>query len=70
MRENAKLLFTAVIDNDSIKQLLNNHSVDEVIVHVLKLASWGAIYLYLPSIWNFFSFETKLVTFLCTTIPI
>lgn len=39
MRENAKLLFTAVIDNDSIKQLLNNHSVDEVIVHVLKLAS-------------------------------
>lgn len=37
MRENAKLLFTTVIDNDSIKSLLNNHSVDEVILHVLKL---------------------------------
>lgn len=39
MRENAKLLFTTVISNDSIKSLLNNHSVDEVILHVLKLAS-------------------------------
>lgn len=39
MRENAKLLFTSVISNDSIKSLLNNHSVDEVILHVLKLAS-------------------------------
>lgn len=39
MRENTKLLFTTVINNDSIKSLLNNHSVDEVILHVLKLAS-------------------------------
>lgn len=39
MRENAKLLFTTVISNDSIKSLLNNHSVDEVILHVLKLAT-------------------------------
>lgn len=37
LRENAKLLFTTVIDNESIRELLNNHSVDEVILHVLKL---------------------------------
>lgn len=39
MRENAKMLFTSVISNDSIRSLLNNHTVDEVIVHVLKMAN-------------------------------
>lgn len=38
LRENAKLLFTVVIDDDAVKQLLNNQTVDEVIVHVLRLA--------------------------------
>lgn len=38
LRENAKLLFTAVIDDDAVKELLNNQTVDEVISHVLKLA--------------------------------
>ncbi|KAK4884706.1 hypothetical protein RN001_000977 [Aquatica leii] len=38
MRENAKLLFTVVIDDEAVKSLLNNQTVDEVILHVLKLA--------------------------------
>lgn len=38
LRENAKLLFTVVIDDDAVKSLLNNQTVDEVILHVLKLA--------------------------------
>lgn len=38
MRENVKLLFTTVIDNDLIKSMLNNNTIDEVINHVLKLA--------------------------------
>ncbi len=38
IRENTKLLFTTVIDNDTIKELLNNQTIDEVIVHVLKTA--------------------------------
>lgn len=38
MRENVKLLFTTVIDNESIKSMLNNNTIDEVIMHVLKLA--------------------------------
>lgn len=38
LRENAKLLFTVVIDDDAVKSLLNNQTVDEVIMHVLKLA--------------------------------
>lgn len=38
VRENTKLLFTTVIDNESIKELLNNQTIDEVIVHVLKTA--------------------------------
>ncbi|XP_072388123.1 uncharacterized protein [Diabrotica undecimpunctata] len=38
IRENAKLLFTAVIDDDAVKELLNNQTVDEVILHVLRLA--------------------------------
>lgn len=39
MRENVKLLFTVVIDDEAVKSLLNNQTVDEVIVHVLKLAN-------------------------------
>lgn len=38
IRENTKLLFTTVIDNESIKELLNNQTIDEVILHVLKTA--------------------------------
>ncbi|XP_059612334.1 zinc finger protein ZFP2 [Phlebotomus argentipes] len=38
MRENAKILFTVVIENDVIKSMLNNHTVDEVIKKVLKMA--------------------------------
>lgn len=38
IRENVKLLFTTVIGDDSIKEMLNNHTVDEVIEHVIKLA--------------------------------
>lgn len=38
LRENVKLLFTSVIDDESIKEMLNNHSIDEVICHVLKLS--------------------------------
>lgn len=38
MRENVKLLFTVVIDDAAVKSLLNNQTVDEVILHVLQLA--------------------------------
>ena len=38
LRENSKLLFTVVIDDHSVKTLLNNQTVDEVILHVLRLA--------------------------------
>lgn len=38
LRENCKLLFTVVIDDHAVKSLLNNQTVDEVILHVLKLA--------------------------------
>lgn len=38
LRENAKLLFTVVIDDNAVKTLLNNQTVDEVILHVLRLA--------------------------------
>ncbi|KAG5881749.1 hypothetical protein JTB14_029077 [Gonioctena quinquepunctata] len=38
IRENAKLLFTVVIDDEAVKELLNNQTVDEVILHVLRLA--------------------------------
>lgn len=38
MRENAKLLFTVVIDDEAVKELFNNQTVDEVILHVLRLA--------------------------------
>uniref|UniRef100_A0A182MH10 C2H2-type domain-containing protein n=1 Tax=Anopheles culicifacies TaxID=139723 RepID=A0A182MH10_9DIPT len=36
MRENTKILFSVTMDDDDIKALLNNHTVDEVIMHVLK----------------------------------
>lgn len=36
MRENSKLLFMAVLDDETIKSMLNNHTVDEVIMHVIK----------------------------------
>lgn len=39
IRENAKLLFTSVIDDATITTLLNNRTVDEVILHVLKLSN-------------------------------
>lgn len=42
MRENTKLLFTVVIDDDSIKTLLNNHTIDEVIIRVLKMSKGEA----------------------------
>lgn len=35
MREYVKLLFTVVVHNDSIKELLNNYPIDEVIEYVL-----------------------------------
>jgi hypothetical protein len=38
MRENTKLLFSMVMDEDHIKSLLNNYTVDEVITIVLKMA--------------------------------
>lgn len=38
LRENVKLLFTSVIDDESIKEMLNNHTIDEVICHVVKLS--------------------------------
>ncbi|CAG0900613.1 unnamed protein product [Darwinula stevensoni] len=38
LRHNAKLLFTVVIDDAAVKTLLNNQTVDEVIMHVLRLA--------------------------------
>ncbi|XP_058128875.1 protein suppressor of hairy wing-like [Anopheles coustani] len=36
MRENTKILFSVTMDEEDIKPLLNNHTVDEVIMHVLK----------------------------------
>lgn len=38
MRENTKQLFSLVLDEDHIKSLLNNYTVDEVITIVLKMA--------------------------------
>ncbi|KAK9509161.1 hypothetical protein O3M35_006539 [Rhynocoris fuscipes] len=38
LRHNIKLLFTVVIDDSAVKALLNNQTVDEVILHVLRLA--------------------------------
>lgn len=38
MRDNTKLLFSLVLDEDHIKSLLNNYTVDEVITIVLRMA--------------------------------
>lgn len=38
LREDVKLLFTSVIDDESIKEMLNNHTIDEVVCHVIKLS--------------------------------
>lgn len=38
IRENVKILFTTVIGDDSISEMLNNHTVDEVINHVIAMA--------------------------------
>lgn len=38
LRENVKLLFMSVIDDESIKEMLNNHTIDEVVCHVIKLS--------------------------------
>ncbi|KAL5284011.1 su(Hw) family protein [Megaselia abdita] len=38
MREYVKVLFSVVIDNESIRELLNNHPIDEVIYQVLAMA--------------------------------
>lgn len=40
MRENTKQLFSLVLDEDHIKSLLNNYTVDEVITIVLRMAKW------------------------------
>lgn len=37
LRENVKVLLTTVLDNDDIKLMLNNYTVDEVIKYVLNL---------------------------------
>ncbi|CAH1391032.1 unnamed protein product [Nezara viridula] len=38
LRHNVKLLFTVVIDDSAVKALLNNQTIDQVILHVLRLA--------------------------------
>lgn len=38
LREKAKRLFTVVIDDPAVQTLLTTHSIDQVIMHVLKLA--------------------------------
>lgn len=38
MRENTKQLFSMVLDEEHVQALLNNHTVDEVITIVLKMA--------------------------------
>lgn len=38
LRENTKQLFSMVLDEDHIKSLLNNYTVDEVITIVLRMA--------------------------------
>lgn len=39
LRENTKLLFTSVIDDESIKDMLNNHTIDEVVAHFIKITT-------------------------------
>ncbi|XP_062558649.1 protein suppressor of hairy wing-like [Armigeres subalbatus] len=36
MRENTKILFSLTMEDDNIRTLLNNHTIDEVIMSVLK----------------------------------
>jgi len=38
LRENSKQLFSIIIDDSSIQTLLSSQTIEEVIVHVLKLA--------------------------------
>lgn len=38
MRENTKQLFSMVLDEDHIKELLNNYTVDEVVTIVIRMA--------------------------------
>ncbi|XP_076164784.1 uncharacterized protein LOC143145357 isoform X1 [Ptiloglossa arizonensis] len=38
LRENVKLLFTVVIEDDTVKSLLTTKTVDDVILHVLELS--------------------------------
>jgi KRAB domain-containing zinc finger protein len=38
LRENTKLLFTLVLDEDHIQTLLNNYTVDEVITIVIRMS--------------------------------
>jgi KRAB domain-containing zinc finger protein len=38
LRGNVKLLFNAVIEDENVKSLLTTQTVDEVIMHVLKLS--------------------------------
>ncbi|CAG0911179.1 unnamed protein product, partial [Cyprideis torosa] len=38
LRYNARMLFTVVIDDAAVRTLLQNQTVDEVILHVLRLA--------------------------------
>lgn len=37
LRENIKLLFTAVIEDNTVKSLLTTQTVDDVILHVLQV---------------------------------
>lgn len=39
LRENVKLLFTVVIEDESLKELLNNRTVDEVVISVIMQAN-------------------------------
>lgn len=38
LRDNSKQLFSIIIDDHAIQTLLENQTIEEVIVHVLKLA--------------------------------
>lgn len=39
LRENIKLLFTVVIEDDTVKSLLTTKTVDDVILHVLEISN-------------------------------
>lgn len=38
LRENVKLLFTVVIEDDEVKSLLTTKTVDDVMLHVLNIS--------------------------------